>query len=74
MQDVHVFVCKRVLERSRVSQPLNLRLCLFQHSDCSKEDSRASEDSETEAWLENAEAVSARHLGTFYICLGAGCI
>jgi hypothetical protein len=24
------------------------------------------EDSDTEAWLENAEAVSARHLGTFY--------
>jgi hypothetical protein len=33
VHDVYVFVCKRVLERSRVSQPLNLRLCLLQHSD-----------------------------------------
>ena len=31
VHDVCVFVCEYVLGRSRVSQPLNLRLCLLQH-------------------------------------------
>ena len=31
VQSVRVFVCESVLERSRVSQPLNLGLCLLQH-------------------------------------------
>ena len=31
VHDMCVFVCECVLGRSRVSQPLNLRLCLLQH-------------------------------------------
>ena len=31
VHDVCVFVCECVIRRSRVSQPLNLRLCLLQH-------------------------------------------